>query len=230
MKPFQKLVGSILSSSVLLMPYNPALSSMGSLQTVSSIVVADSNLIDVIHKPSDAKLKELGLESWSTWEKEVSTFKYSYDLDEMIYVLKGKFTVTPDGEAPVSFIAGDIGTFRKGLKCTWDITSDVKKLYKESIPSTDAPTNLIEVIHKPSQSKLKELDVASWDSWEKEVSTFKSNKKRDEMFYVLKGKFTVTPEGGTPISFNEGDLATFRKGLKCTWDVTSDVKKVYKEL
>ena len=50
------------------------------------------------------------------------------------------------------------------------------------------------------------------------------------MFYVLKGKFTVTPEGGTPISFTAGDLATFKKGLKCTWVVTSDVKKVYKEL
>ena len=151
MKSFQQLVGSILASSVVLMPFNPALSSMASFPSVSSmsIAAADSNLIGVIHKPSEAKLKELGLESWDTWEKEISTFKYSYDLDEMIYVLKGKFTVTPEGGTPVSFSAGDIGTFKKGLKCTWDITSDVKKLYKESTPATETQTNLIEVVHNP---------------------------------------------------------------------------------
>ena len=92
------------------------------------------------------------------------------------------------------------------------------------------PANLIEVIHNPSNAKLDELKVSSWDTWEKEVSTFTSNKKRDEMFYVLNGEFTVTPDGGKAISFGPGDLATFRKGLKCTWDVTRSVKKAYKEL
>jgi len=32
--------------------------------------------ITVEHNPSEARLKELGVTSWSTWSKEVSTFPW----------------------------------------------------------------------------------------------------------------------------------------------------------
>ncbi|MEO7345278.1 MAG: cupin domain-containing protein, partial [Methylotenera sp.] len=43
--------------------------------------------ITVEHNPSQARLHELGVSSWSTWTKEVSTFPWSYSEREIAYVL-----------------------------------------------------------------------------------------------------------------------------------------------
>ena len=83
-----------------------------------------------IEKFDKSKLKELGVDVWPIWEKEVSRFPWSYDEDEVCYILEGNARVeTEDGEV-VEFGAGDIVTFPKGLNCTWDITSPIRKHYK----------------------------------------------------------------------------------------------------
>ncbi|AGA91167.1 putative enzyme of the cupin superfamily [Thioflavicoccus mobilis 8321] len=82
------------------------------------------------HKPSPAKLEVLGVEDWPIWTKEVSTFPWRYDREETCYVLRGRFTVTPEGGAPQTFGRGDLITFPAGLSCTWEIHQPVEKHYR----------------------------------------------------------------------------------------------------
>ncbi|MFH2138990.1 MAG: cupin domain-containing protein [Candidatus Omnitrophota bacterium] len=78
---------------------------------------------------SKEELDSLGIDSWSSWECGVSTFDWEYRDRETAYVFEGKVTVkTADGV--VSFGKGDLVTFPKGLKCTWNIQEPIRKVYK----------------------------------------------------------------------------------------------------
>lgn len=82
-----------------------------------------------VEKLSDEELKSLGVDEWSPWECESSTFDWEYDDKETCYVLEGKVKVkTPDGE--VEFGKGDLVTFPKGLKCAWNVIEKIRKVYK----------------------------------------------------------------------------------------------------
>lgn len=83
----------------------------------------------VEHNPAPAKLEVLGVYDWPIWEKEASSFPWSYDSRETCYLLEGEVTVTPDGGEAVELQRGDLATFPAGLSCTWDIHSPVRKHY-----------------------------------------------------------------------------------------------------
>lgn len=80
--------------------------------------------------PTDARLKSLGVASWPIWTKEVSRFPWEYDEPETCYFLEGEVTVAADGGEPVSIGKGDLVTFPKGMKCTWDVKAPVRKHYR----------------------------------------------------------------------------------------------------
>jgi uncharacterized protein len=83
-----------------------------------------------VEKPDAAKLAALGVKSWPTWSKEVSTFPWSYSSQEIAYILEGEVTVTPkNGGIPVSFGVGDLVTFPEGLSCVWDVKKALRKHY-----------------------------------------------------------------------------------------------------
>lgn len=86
--------------------------------------------IKVEHQPDQARLESLGVSSWGIWTKEVSTFPWTYDEQEICYFLDGDVTVTPDGGAPVRIGQGDLVTFPAGMSCTWEIRSPVRKHYR----------------------------------------------------------------------------------------------------
>lgn len=86
--------------------------------------------ITVEHSPSEARLKELDVNSWPTWSKEVSKFPWSYSEQEVAYVLEGEVVVTPSDGEPVSFGAGDLVTFPSGMSCTWEVKKPLRKHYK----------------------------------------------------------------------------------------------------
>ena len=88
-----------------------------------------SNII-VEHHPSQERLAQLGVTSWSTWSKEVSTFPWTYSEQEVAYVLEGEVTVTPTGGAPVHFGKGDLVTFPAGMACTWEVKKPLRKHYR----------------------------------------------------------------------------------------------------
>jgi uncharacterized cupin superfamily protein len=86
-----------------------------------------------IEKPDLAKLDALGVFSWSTWSKDVSTFPWSYNAQEIAYILEGEVTVTPkNGGNPVTFGVGDLVTFPAGLTCIWNVKKTLRKHYQFS--------------------------------------------------------------------------------------------------
>lgn len=87
-------------------------------------------IITVEHNPSPAKLEVMGVYGWPIWQKEASTFPWTYDSDETCYLLAGEVTVTPADGEPVKFAAGDLVSFPAGMACTWEIHAAVKKHYK----------------------------------------------------------------------------------------------------
>jgi hypothetical protein len=82
-----------------------------------------------IEKLNEHRLKDDGVFSWPIWTKQPSRFDWTYDSDEQCYILEGEFTVeTNNGSVHIK--PGDFVTFKKGLKCIWDIKKAVKKHYK----------------------------------------------------------------------------------------------------
>jgi uncharacterized cupin superfamily protein len=81
------------------------------------------------HNPSPAKLEVIGVYDWPIWEKEVSTFPWTYDTKETCYILEGEVIVTPNGGEPVRIQEGDLVTFPAGMSCTWQILSPIRKHY-----------------------------------------------------------------------------------------------------
>jgi uncharacterized cupin superfamily protein len=85
--------------------------------------------IKVERKPSPERLRELGVESWPIWTKEVSKFPWSYGEPETCYFLEGEVVVTPESGEPVTVGEGDLVTFPTGMACTWDVRRPVRKHY-----------------------------------------------------------------------------------------------------
>jgi hypothetical protein len=83
----------------------------------------------VEHKPSPAKLDVLGVEHWPVWRREPGSFPWSYGQTETCYVVRGRFTVTPEGGEPQSFGRGDLIRFPAGMSCAWEIHEAVEKHY-----------------------------------------------------------------------------------------------------
>lgn len=82
-------------------------------------------------------------------------------------------------------------------------------------------------VRKPTKEDLKELGVDRWPTWESEARKFDWYYDDDETFYVHEGRVKVTTADGEEVEFGKGDLVTFPKGVKCTWDVKERIRKVY---
>ena len=82
-----------------------------------------------IKKPTQEELESLGVKGWPIWEKEESAFDWYYDEKETCYLLEGDVEVDIGDGKIVSFGAGDLVIFPKGLKCKWNIKKKVKKHY-----------------------------------------------------------------------------------------------------
>jgi uncharacterized protein len=81
-------------------------------------------------KPDEEKLKQLGIDAWSPWQCEPSTFPWEYDERETAFVFEGKVTVKTDDGEIVQIEPGDLVTFPKGLKCTWTVHETIRKVYR----------------------------------------------------------------------------------------------------
>lgn len=82
-------------------------------------------------------------------------------------------------------------------------------------------------VERPTEEKLKELDVMSWPIWEKEESEFPWEYDLEETCYILSGEATITPEEGDPVRIGPGDLVTFSCSMKCRWIIHSTIRKHY---
>ena len=76
------------------------------------------------------KVDELGIKKWPIWTCDASSFEWIYNDKETCLLLEGEVTVTPEGEQPVNFGAGDLVVFPAGMKCKWDVHQAVRKHYR----------------------------------------------------------------------------------------------------
>ena len=86
--------------------------------------------ITVEKNPSQTKLNALNVSNWPTWQKEVSTFDWTFHEQEVAYILEGECVITPTGGTPVSFGKGDLVTFPAGLKASWQVIKPLHKHYQ----------------------------------------------------------------------------------------------------
>lgn len=82
----------------------------------------------IITKISPDVIAERGIRDWPIWEKEVSRFDWEYDGDEECLVLEGEVEVET-GSGTFLIRKGDFVTFRKGLKCKWNVKKPIRKHY-----------------------------------------------------------------------------------------------------
>ena len=83
-----------------------------------------------VEKPTEEKLKELGVFDWPIWEKEVSEFDWYYDSPETFYVLEGEVEVELEDGSKIRFGAGDLVTFKEGVRCRWKVLKPIRKHYR----------------------------------------------------------------------------------------------------
>ena len=83
--------------------------------------------VNIIKLPEQA-IEERGIRQWPVWEKEVSRFDWEYDGDEECLVLEGEVEVETD-QGTYTIREGDFVTFKKGLKCVWDVKKPIRKHY-----------------------------------------------------------------------------------------------------
>ncbi|NOT65824.1 MAG: cupin domain-containing protein [Methylotenera sp.] len=88
------------------------------------------NAIIVEKNPAQTKLDTLGVSKWPTWQKEVSTFDWTFHEQEIAYILDGECVITPIGGAAVTFAKGDLVTFPAGMKASWEVKKPLHKHYK----------------------------------------------------------------------------------------------------
>ena len=80
----------------------------------------------VVRKPTDREIA--AMKTKPIWTCEVSEFEWYYDKEETCLIVEGAVTVNY-GETSVSFTAGDLVVFPKGLSCVWQVKKPVKKYY-----------------------------------------------------------------------------------------------------
>ncbi len=84
--------------------------------------------ITVDSNPSEARLKELGVAHWPTWEKPASTFPWEFVTTEIALIVEGECVMTPeDGGQSTTFKAGDLVVFPNGYKGTWEVKNDTRR-------------------------------------------------------------------------------------------------------
>ena len=77
-----------------------------------------------------SRLDALNVSKWPTWQKEESTFDWTFHEQEIAYIVEGECIITPAGGSPVRFGKGDLVTFAAGLKASWQVIKPLHKHYQ----------------------------------------------------------------------------------------------------
>jgi uncharacterized protein len=66
--------------------------------------------------------------SFNLWDCTAGRFRWWYRSDEIIHVLEGSATITPEGGSARTVKAGDVVYFPRGLVADWEVSDYIKKL------------------------------------------------------------------------------------------------------
>jgi hypothetical protein len=82
------------------------------------------------------KMDTAGLEVWvdgdqsgGIWQCTPGPSHWTLETHEVIHLVAGHMTVTPDGGEPTELRAGDMAVFPRGWSGTWEIHATVRKVY-----------------------------------------------------------------------------------------------------
>jgi uncharacterized protein len=67
--------------------------------------------------------------SAGVWVCTAGPSRWLLETHEVIHLVEGRMTVTPDGGEPTEINAGDVAVFPRGWSGTWDIHETVRKVY-----------------------------------------------------------------------------------------------------
>ena len=77
-----------------------------------------------------------GVELWvdgdasaGIWQCTPGPSRWELQTHEVIHVVAGSMTVTPDGGRPTGIAAGDVAVFPRGWSGTWDVHETLRKVY-----------------------------------------------------------------------------------------------------
>ncbi|XP_022157536.1 uncharacterized protein LOC111024205 [Momordica charantia] len=108
-------------------------------------------------------------------------------------------------------------------------------MYNRSMADQEPDNNDLRIVveSKPSEAKLRELNISGWPKWGCSPGKYQLKFEAEETCYLVKGKVKAYyQKGGSNCEqyteFGAGDLVTIPKGLSCTWDVSVAVDKFYR--
>lgn len=78
---------------------------------------------------SGVTLWEDGDRSAGIWECTPGPSRWTLETNEVIHLVAGRMTVTPDGGAPSEIGPGDVAVFPLGWTGTWTVHETVRKVY-----------------------------------------------------------------------------------------------------
>lgn len=70
-----------------------------------------------------------GAQSGGIWECTPGPSHWALETHEVVQLVAGRMTVTPEGGEPTELGAGDMAVFPRGWTGTWEIHETVRKVY-----------------------------------------------------------------------------------------------------
>lgn len=109
--------------------------------TVLTPYLADATTTELedwgpLEEATGAEMTTAGVTLWEDgdasagiWECSPGPSYWTLTTHEVIHLVAGRMTVTPDGGQPVEMAAGDVAVFPLGWSGTWLIHETVRKVY-----------------------------------------------------------------------------------------------------
>ena len=120
------------------LPFPEKARNVNTISTAILAQAADAELEDwgTLEEATGDPMATHGVEMWvdggksaGIWQCTPGPSYWVQEENEVIYLLSGRMTVTPDGGEPSEVGTGDIAVFPTGWKGTWDIHETVRKVY-----------------------------------------------------------------------------------------------------
>jgi uncharacterized cupin superfamily protein len=99
---------------------------------------ADADLEDwgPLDEATGEEMATHGVELWvdgeasaGIWQCGPGPSRWTLETNEVIYLVAGRMTVTPEGGEPAGIGVGDMAVFPKGWTGTWELHETVRKVY-----------------------------------------------------------------------------------------------------
>eukprot|EP01038_Epipyxis_sp_PR26KG_P008751 gene8751-11823_t len=110
--------------------YFNSLASTKSSDENPSLELKQLQNIKINISPDEATLTKLNVKRWPTWGCPKSKFPWTYDSEEISYIIEGEVRILSlDEKESIVIKKGYLCKFPAGLSCKWDVIEDVQKHY-----------------------------------------------------------------------------------------------------